>query len=184
MRIISLIFILFFSSIAFSEPKIEIIDKLKNINNLKFNFSQKINEKKEKGECSILYPKKILCIYEDIYNKILVSNGKSLVINSDKSNQYYIYKLEKTPLNIILDKNYLINKINQMNKLDELNNSYLIELKQEKNLITIFIDKTELVLTGWTTIDIYQNIVETKISNIRTNFPIDENIFDIRKYIN
>ena len=184
MRIISLIFTLFFSSIAFSEPKIEIIDKLKNINNLKFNFSQKINEKKEQGECFILYPKKILCIYQDIYNKILVSNGKSLVINSDKSNQYYIYKLEKTPLNIILDKNFLINKISEINKLDESNNSYLIEFKNKKNLITIFFDKKELVLTGWTTIDIYQNIVETKISDLRTNFLIDENIFNINKYIN
>ena len=42
-------------------------------------------------------------------NKILVSNGKSLIIKTRTS--YYRYPLEKTPLNLILDKNFLINKI-------------------------------------------------------------------------
>ena len=42
------------------------------------------NNNIEEGECTVLYPKKILCKYYDIYNKILVSNGKSLIINSDK----------------------------------------------------------------------------------------------------
>ena len=50
--------------------------------------------------------KKILCKYYDLYNKILVSNGKSLIINSDKIKNYYRYPLNKTPLNVILDKKF------------------------------------------------------------------------------
>ena len=78
-------FILFFNLSAQSSTNQEIINHLEKINSLEFKFIQKIdNNNIEKGECIILYPKKILCKYYDIYNKILVSNGKSLIINSDK----------------------------------------------------------------------------------------------------
>ena len=85
----------------------EIANNFKKINTLKFKFTQKIdNNKIEKGECIILYPKKIFCSYDDIYNKILVSNGKSLVIKTKAS--YYRYPLEKTLLNFILDKCFAV----------------------------------------------------------------------------
>ena len=38
---------------------------------------------------------------------------KSLVIKTTTS--FYRYPLQKTPLNLILDKNYLIKKINNLN---------------------------------------------------------------------
>ena len=37
-------------------------------------------------------------------NKVLVSNGKSLVIK--KTSSYYRYNIEKTPLNFILDNDH------------------------------------------------------------------------------
>ena len=81
--------IFFFNLNANSSSNQKIINHLENINTLQFKFIQKIdNNNIEKGECIILYPKKILCKYYDIYNKILVSNGKSLVINSDKITNY------------------------------------------------------------------------------------------------
>ena len=63
-------------------------------------------EKLENGNCTIEYPKKIFCKYNLKNKKVLVSNGRSLVIKTN--NSYYIYPLEKTPLNLILDKNFLI----------------------------------------------------------------------------
>ena len=39
----------------------EIIQNLKNTNNLDFNFEQNINGKIEKGSCSLKYQKKIFC---------------------------------------------------------------------------------------------------------------------------
>ena len=88
-----------------ASDKDKIIEKLQNTENLRFNFEQSINGKVENGNCTIQYPKKIYCKYQK-NNKILVSNGKSLVIKTRTS--FYRYPLNKTPLNLILDKNFLI----------------------------------------------------------------------------
>ena len=61
------------------------------------------------GKCVIDYPKKIYCMYIDKYNKVLVSDN-SLVI-SNKNRQYYRYPLEKTSLNILFNKQLLIENI-------------------------------------------------------------------------
>ena len=184
MRIIILIFFFLFQNSANASIKSNIIENLKLIENLKFNFVQKIGKKSEKGECIIAYPKKIFCKYEDRYNKILVSNGKSLVINSDRSNQYYRYSLDKTPLNLILDKKFLINKMTDSESLSNSFSNYSFKIIYEKTSINIFFDKKTLKLIGWTTNDIYQNKVETRISNVENNLVINNNIFKIQNYIN
>src|SRR6056300_1890683 len=94
---------------ASANKKENIIKNLKETENINFDFEQNINKKIEKGNCVIEYPKKIFCEYSGSNNKILVSNCNSLVIKTRAS--YYLYPLEKTPLNLILDKEYLINKI-------------------------------------------------------------------------
>ena len=45
-------------------------------------------------------------------------------------------------------------------------------------------DKQNYEIKGWTTIDIYQNRVETKLFNIEINIMIDEKTFRIQNYIN
>ena len=94
------LFIIFFSFFilnANADNKDKIITNLKNTSNLSFEFEQNINGKIENGICTIEYPKKIFCEYARSNNKILISNGKSLVIKTRTS--YYRYPLEKTPLN-------------------------------------------------------------------------------------
>ena len=190
MRIIILIFFFLFQNSANASIKSNIIENLKLIENfkliqnIKFNFEQKIGKKIEKGECIIAYPKKIFCKYYDRYNKILVSNGKSLVINSDRSNQYYRYQLEKTPLNLILDKKFLINKMNDSENFSKSFNNYSFKFIYEQTTLIVHFDKNTLNLIGWTTNDIYQNQVETKISNVEKNLMINSNIFKIQNYIN
>ena len=56
----------------------------------------------------------VLVFSISFYNKVLVSNGKSLLINSKKNNQYYRYRLDKTPLSLILDKRFIISKLSQL----------------------------------------------------------------------
>ena len=107
---IIIFFVLTFNSNA--EIKEKIIQNLKNTKNLDFKFEQNVNGKIENGNCTIEYPKKIFCEYARSNNKILVSNGNSLVIKTISS--YYRYPLDKTPLNVILDKNILINKIKSL----------------------------------------------------------------------
>ena len=108
MKYIIFILIFFYPLNIFASSKQLIKDKLENTDNISFKFIQKIGKVTEKGECIISYPKKILCRYDDKYNKILVSNGKSLVINSKKITNYLRYQLKDTPLNLILDKKFLI----------------------------------------------------------------------------
>tara|TARA_B100000029_G_scaffold413311_1_gene416275 strand:+ start:457 stop:1011 length:555 start_codon:yes stop_codon:yes gene_type:complete len=164
---------------AFANLKEDIILNLEKIENFSFDFEQTINKKKEKGNCIVDYPKKIFCVYNNIKKKIMVSNGKSLVIKNELSNQYYVYPLKKTPLELILDKKYLISKIKKLNSrlVDNRYIKFTLESKDQK--INIFFDKKTLNLVGWQTEDIYQNLVITFISNIKINKKIDKNIFKL-----
>ena len=176
-----LVICLFF---CFSNPlnaalKEQIILNLKKTNNLTFNFKQMIDDKTEEGNCIIEYPKKIYCMYNNSKKKIMVSNGKSLVIKNQTNNQYYIYPLKKTPLELILDKNYLINQIKNLEGRI-VDNKYLnFTLTNKSNKINIFFDNQTLNLIGWQTEDIYQNLVITFISEIRVNQKIDKNVFKL-----
>jgi len=180
--------ILFFFVLAYTSSYASSKDKIKNklekTNNVYFKFVQKINDKTEKGECKLLYPKKIYCKYDDIYEKVMVSNGISLLINSKKIKNYLNYKLKDTPLDLILDKDYLLKKIDEIKSIKENNENYYFKINHNESLITIFFDKENYDLKGWTTKDIYQNEVETYLLNIETNLMIDEGIFTIQKYIN
>jgi len=161
--------------------KQEIIANLKKTNNLVFDFKQTIAEKEEKGSCTIEYPKKIYCLYNNRNKKIMVSNGKSLVIKNQISNQLYFYRLKQTPLDLILDKDYLINQIENL-KLRIINDKYVnFLLINNNNRISIFFDKKTLNLIGWQTEDIYQNLTIFFISNIKINEKIDKKIFTLPK---
>ena len=173
-----LVFLIFFT-ITNSDASIKesIIQNFNSINNISFNFEQNINDKIEKGNCIIEYPKKIYCKYNSNNKKILVSNGKSLVIKTKKS--YYLYPLKKTPLNFILDKDFLINKIKNSEERivdDKFINFNFIE---NNNEINVFFDKKNYNLIGWQTLDIYQNLNITYIDIIKKNQILEENIFKL-----
>ena len=69
-----LIIILFTTQLK-ANNKQNIINNLKNTKNINFEFEQNINQKIEKGNCIVEYPKKIFCEYSGKNNKILVSNS-------------------------------------------------------------------------------------------------------------
>ena len=173
-----LIFFLFISTCySNAETKDNIIQNLKDTYNLDFKFEQNINGKIENGNCTIEYPKKIFCEYAKSNNKILVSNGKSLVIKTITS--YYRYPLEKTPLNLILDKNFLINKIYDIDEriIDERLINFTISEKD--NVISVFFDKKTYNLIGWQNKDIYQNFNITFLSLVSKNRTLPKNLFKL-----
>ena len=177
LRCFFIIFLLMLNSFSYAEVKDKIIQNLKDTKNLDFNFEQNINGKIENGNCTIEYPKKIFCEYARSNNKILVSNGKSLVVKSRSS--YYRYPLEKTPLNLILDKKYLINKISDLE--ERIVNKSLINFTifEKNNEINIFFDNQTYDLIGWQNTDIYQNFNITFLSSIRKNRVLSKNLFKI-----
>ena len=177
---ILIIFLLFnLLNTAHAALKDDIILNLEKTNNLSFNFKQTIDEKIEEGNCIIEYPKKIYCSYNNLNKKIMVSNGKSLVIKNQMNNSYYYYLLKKTPLNLILDKKYLIDQITKLEGKIVDNKYFNFTLINNNNKINIFFDKQTLNLIGWQTEDIYQNTAITFISKIKINQKIDRNIFKL-----
>jgi len=179
--ILTFFFLLNFIEPLYASVKDEIINNLIKINNLSFNFKQTIDEKTEEGNCIIEYPKKLFCLYNNINKKIMVSNGKSLAIKNQTSNQYYLYPLKRTPLELILDKDYLINQIKNL-EARIINDKYLnFTLVKNNNKINIFFDNQTLNLIGWQTEDIYQNLVITFIYKVELNQKIDQNIFKLPK---
>jgi outer membrane lipoprotein-sorting protein len=172
--IIYIFFILVSNVQASNEDKI--IENLKNTKNLNFNFEQNVNGKVENGNCTIKYPKKIYCKYQK-NNKIIVSNGKSLVIKTKTS--FYRYPLNKTPLNSILDKKFLIKKIVNL-KEKMLDKTFInFEIEENDSKINIFFNDKTFNLAGWQIKDIYQNISVTHISSIHVNQQIDNDLFNV-----
>ena len=156
--------------------KDKIIENLQNTENFNFKFEQNINGKIENGNCTIQYPKKIYCKYLN-KDKILVSNGKSLVIKTKSS--FYRYPLKKTPLNLILDKDFLVKKIVRLNEkiLDKTNINFSIV--QNDIEINVFFDNITFNLVGWQTKDIYQNFNITYLSSIQKNQQVNKDLFKL-----
>ena len=169
--------IILITSNASASLKESIILNLKNINNINFNFEQNINGKIENGNCTIQYPKKIFCKYNLGNQKILVSNGKWLIIKTSAS--YYKYSLDKTPLNYLLDKNFLINRINDLDQRIIQKKLINFNFVEKENEISIFFDVTNHNLVGWQTLDIYQNLSITYLSSITINQKLKENLFKL-----
>jgi len=170
--------IIYLISIAYghADNKDKIIKNLQNTETLNFKFEQNINGKIENGNCTIQYPKKIYCKY--IKNdKILVSDGKSLVIKTISS--FYRYPLKKTPLNLILDKSFIISKIPYL-KEEMIDASYInFKILENDNEFNIFFDSETFNLIGWQTKDIYQNVNVTYLSSIEINQQVDKDLFKL-----
>ena len=166
------LFFFFLQNTGYTSNKDNIVRKLKTINNLSFNFIQTVGGKDEKGQCIIKYPKKIFCEYEKRNKKIMVSNGHTLVIKINK--QYYRYPIKSTPLEYILDKEYLIDKIIS-SQLNDVENKYMfVQIIENNNNINIFFSKKNFELIGWQIEDIYQNLAVTYIFDTSINKNINE----------
>ena len=176
LKSILILFFVFHLNNSYASIKKNIIENFSETNNLSFEFKQNINDKTQEGSCIVEYPKKIYCKYNE-NKKILVSNGKNLVIKNENNNQYYIYPIEKTAFNLILDKNFLLEKI-KSNKGDLVDNKYIrFKFVEGEYQINIFFDLVSYNIVGWQNIDLYQNLVITYLFNLEKNIQIKKNQF-------
>ena len=178
-KFIIIFFLIIFTTETKAKIKEKIIQNLLNTNNISFNFEQNINGRIENGNCIIQYPKKIYCEYNLSNKKTMISNGKSLVIHTKTS--YYLYPLEKTPLNLILDKNFLIKKIKNLNERIIENKFINFTFIENDNEINVFFDNTNFSLIGWQTLDVYQNLSITYLSSVLKNQDLAKSLFIIPK---
>ena len=173
------IIIVFFSIISNVSASIKenIIKKFIDIKTVSFDFKQNINGKIENGNCIIEYPKKIYCKYNLSNQKVLVADGKSLVVKTLSS--YYFYPLKKTPLDTILDKDYLLKKIKNLDQRNAGDDFINFNFVENENEINLFFDKKTYNLIGWQTVDIYQNVSITYLSSIKRNQKLNKEIFKL-----
>ena len=174
-----ILIIILLNSNSFSSPKEEIIMNLNKTSNFSFDFIQKIKDEIEIGYCQIKYPRLIHCLYNNKKKKEIISTGKSLIIRNNRDNKFYIYPLKSTPLYYILDKDYLIKQIQNLEKIKINNDVFELNFTKQNNLIIVYFDKKSFDLKGWKTIDVYQNEVLFEVNNVEKNLIIDPKIFDL-----
>ena len=180
MRTIFLIFIfflIFLQKQAISEPKI--IKRISETENFAFDFEQLINEKKETGNCIISFNNKMICKYDET-GKLIVSNGKTLLIKNKNSNFANTYKTENTYFKYFLNKEFLISKIE--GNVVEKEQNFLLSINDQSNQLNIFFDKENYLIKGWETIDLYGNKVRSSIIVKNINQELSDSIFNLNLY--
>ena len=175
------IYILFLS-ISFADLQKNLINKITATKTLSFNFKQNIAEKVEFGNCYIKYPLLMKCIYQNLKQKSVISNGKTVAIIKKKYKKIYYYPIRTTPLFIILKKEKILHLIRN-NKPTKIDSSIIeFELNEKKsNKLKILFDKNSLEFKGWKTKDAYSNDVSFIIYDLKTNEIIEDEFFKIPK---
>tara|TARA_B100001057_G_scaffold237551_1_gene237897 strand:- start:390 stop:935 length:546 start_codon:yes stop_codon:yes gene_type:complete len=180
MRTIFLIFIIFFILVhknAYTEPRI--IKKISETKNFAFDFEQLINDKKETGNCIISFNNKMICKYDET-GKLIVSNGKTLLIKNKNSNFVNTYKTENTYFKYFLNKEFLISKVE--GNVVEKEKNFLLSINDQNNQLNIFFDKNNYLIRGWETIDLYGNKVRSNIIVNNINQVLSDDIFNLNLY--
>ena len=168
------------TNIAFADLQKKLINKITATKTLSFNFKQQIAEKEEIGNCIIKYPLLMKCDYQNLKQKSVISNGKTVAVIKKKYNKIYYYPIKTTPLFNILNKEKILNLIRN-NKPTKINSNVIeFELTEKKgNKLKIFFDKNSLEFKGWETKDIYFNSVSFTITDLITNTTIEDEFFKI-----
>ena len=179
LSLLIIFFFLFSTNYSQANFQEQLINKYKTINTLSFDFTQIIGDKVELGNCYIKYPLLMKCEYPK-KKKSIITNGKKFAIVKRRYKKIYYYPLKKTPLFYLLNKENILNLI--QNYEPTLINSNIIKYEYtdvNSNKINILFNKNSLDLSGWKTIDAYSNEVSFLIKNIKTNILIKNKIFRI-----
>ena len=181
---LSYVLILYLFSItnALADLQKDLINKLTSTLTLSFDFKQKIGGKEEIGNCFIKYPLLMKCNYQNVKQKTIIANGKTVAIIKKKYKKIYYYPIKTTPLFTILKKGKILNLIrnNKPTKID-LNIIEFEFFDKKSNKLKIFFNKNTLQFNGWETIDSYSNNVSFVMSNLITNNQIEDEFFKIPK---
>jgi len=180
-----IIFIFIFSSFFFQilfADKIKIIDNLNKTKSIKFNFTQRINNYDEKGQCIILFPGQLKCDYDDKNKKQVIIKNKKLVIIQSRYKKKYYYPISKSPFLKILSKESL-KEIISLSSISTRNNIIYMKYSgaNDQN-ITVLFDNKKYNLLGWITKDQFNNDVSFIIDIKSINVDIKKDFFKIPEF--
>tara|TARA_Y100000590_G_scaffold62876_1_gene67349 strand:- start:46 stop:621 length:576 start_codon:yes stop_codon:yes gene_type:complete len=181
LTLFTIFFYLLFLNNSQANIQEKLLNKYKTVNTLSFDFTQKIGDKIEFGNCLIKYPLLMKCEYPK-KKKSIITNGKKFAIIKRRYKKIYYYPLKKTPLFYILNKENILNVIKNYEPFFVDSNFIEYELTDANSgKINIFFNKNSLELSGWKTTDAYSNEVNFLLRNIETNISINNEFFKIPK---
>ena len=171
--------LIFLSVDTKGSEKDKIIENLKKINSIKFNFTQITNDLTENGNCLIVYPKKMRCLYEE--EKEIIVNDDYLLLINKKENKNYSYNIKDTPLGVMLDKENIIEKLSKVEKFNKIDKNIIaiIEVNSQES-IEIYFNSKEMNITGWKIKNYDKSNLEFLMKNISININTNER-FEISK---
>jgi outer membrane lipoprotein-sorting protein len=167
------VLLLFCNQLNASE-KNKIIENLKKINSLQFNFTQLSSDGQENGNCILVYPKKMRCIYDDQKKEIVVNDDYLYLINKEE-NKNYNYSIKDTPLGVMLDKESLIGKLLNIEKFNISNNFIIAAVEISSNeSVDIYFEPKNFTILGWRIKNYDKSTLEFMMKNIKINVISDE----------
>ena len=172
--------LIFFCINVEGSEKERIIENLKKINSIKFNFTQITNDITENGNCLIIYPKKMRCSYEEGDKEIIVNDDYLFLINK-RENKNYNYNIKDTPLGVMLDKENIIGKLSKVEKFNKSDKNIIaiIDINSQES-IEIYFNFKEMSIVGWKIKNYDRSNLEFLMNNISININTDEK-FEIPK---
>jgi outer membrane lipoprotein-sorting protein len=166
--------LLFFYNQSNASEKIKIIENLRKINSLQFNFAQLSSDGQENGSCILIYPKKMRCIYDEQKKEIIVNDDYLYLINKEE-NKNYNYSIKDTPLGIMLDKESLIEKLSNIEKFNMSNNFIIttVDISSSES-VDIYFEPKNFTILGWRIKNYDKSMLEFMMRNIKVNVNSDE----------
>jgi len=166
--------LLFLCNQSNASEKIKIIENLRKINSLQFNFTQLSSDGQENGSCILIYPKKMRCIYDEQKKEIIVNDDYLYLINKEE-NKNYNYSIKDTPLGVMLDKESLIEKLSNIEKFNMSDNFIIttVDISSSES-VDIYFDSKNLTILGWRIKNYDKSTLEFMMRNIKVNVNSDE----------
>ena len=166
--------LLFFCNQLNASEKIKIIENLRKIISLQFNFTQLSSNGQENGSCILIYPKKMRCIYDEQKKEIII-NDDYLYLLDKEGNKNYNYSIKDTPLGVMLDKKSLIEKLSNIEKFNISNNFIIATVDVSFNeRVDIYFEPKNFTILGWRIKNYDKSTLEFMMKNIKVNINSDE----------
>ena len=165
--------LIFFFTNSKASEKDKIIENLKKINSIKFDFTQITNDVTENGSCLIVYPKRMRCLYEE--DKEIIVNDDYLFLINKRENKNYNYNIKDTFLGVMLDKENIIEKLSKLEKFKKIDKNIIaiIDLDSQES-IEVYFNSKEMNLVGWKIKNYDKSTLEFLMNNISININTNE----------